>query len=82
MAVHKTPKSESDLILDDKLDLARTLVRLKARKQVRRELNELESGLVDNHAQELQTGQVSEIDFDLKALFRHQLTEGDGPKAA
>lgn len=76
MSVHKTPKSEEDLILQDKLDLARTLTRLKARKQVRRELNGLEAALVENHAKELEAGRVTSLDIDLDALVRPQLDPG------
>ena len=77
MSVHKTPKSEEDLILQDKLDLARTLTRLKARKQVRRELNGLEAALVEAHAKELAAGSVTAIDVDLDALVRPALPEAD-----
>jgi len=76
MSVHKTPKSEEDLILADKLDMLRTLSRLKARKQVRRELNELESAVVEAHAKELQSGEVTGYDIDLGSLFRKALPEG------
>jgi len=77
MSVHKTPKSEEDLILQDKLDLARTLTRLKARKQVRRELNGLEAALVEAHSKELAAGSVTAIDIDLDALVRPQIEQGD-----
>lgn len=77
MGVHRNPKSEEDLILDDKLDMARTLVRLKTRQNARRELNEIEPALVEAHGKELQDGTVSRIDIDTAALFRKSLPEGD-----
>lgn len=77
MGVHRNPKSEEDLILDDKLDLLRTLTTLEGRKRRRRILNDIEPSLVEAHAEELASGTVTAIDFDLAAIFRKQIDPGD-----
>lgn len=69
MGVHRNPKSEEDLILDEKLRLARVLARWTAGNQVAKELNEIEPALVENHAKELQSGRVTRIEIDRTALF-------------
>lgn len=52
MAKHKT---ESDHILDDKLDLARTEIMLEARRWIRRQKSAVVEKLVREHALQLQT---------------------------
>lgn len=74
MGSHRNPKSEEDLILDDKLDFARTIVRLKSRQDVRRLLNELEPALVEAHAKELSSGEVTRFEIEPARLMG---TEGE-----
>lgn len=72
MAARKE-KSEEDLILEDKIDLARTLVRLKARQTIRRELNELESKIVEQHTGEVRARDVTRVTLDPGSVVHQAL---------
>lgn len=68
-------KSEEDLALADKIDLARTIVRYKHRRLAIRELNEAEEAIAKRHKKEVESGSFSEIDLDSIGL-----TSITGPK--
>jgi hypothetical protein len=57
-------KSESELALADKIDLARTLVRYKHRRKTLRELNDVEEAITKTHNTEVSAGSFTEIDLD------------------
>lgn len=57
-------KTSAQLALDEKIDLARTLLRFKARRTAARDLNEVEDLIKKNHDQEVANGSVTQIDLD------------------
>jgi hypothetical protein len=57
-------KTNADLALADKIDLARTLVRFKHRRQSIRELNDVEDAITKRHNAEIADGSFTEIDLD------------------
>lgn len=57
-------KSEADLSKDEKIDLARTLVRFKYRSVSKRELNEIERNINDTHDAEVTSGTWTQLDLD------------------
>lgn len=68
MGMHRNPKSEEDLILDDKLDAARTMIRLRSRQTIRRDLNDIESRIVEAHSKELAAGEVTRLDLNPQSI--------------
>jgi hypothetical protein len=57
-------KTSAQLALDEKIDLARTLLRFKARRQSARDLNVIEDRIKKAHDAEVANGSVSQIDLD------------------
>jgi hypothetical protein len=57
-------KTSAQLALDEKIDLARTLLRFKARRQSARELNDIEDRIKKAHDAEVASGSFSQIDLD------------------
>lgn len=55
-------RSADKVALADKLDVARTLVRLEKRIEARHELNVIEKEIVDRHEADLSDGTVRGID--------------------
>lgn len=55
-------KSPEKISLADKLDVARTLVRLEKRIETRRELNVIEQQIIDRHEADLADGTLRGID--------------------
>ena len=53
------PKDENQLALADKLDVLRTMTRLKARQEVRHALNAAEAELKRAHVEEVSNGSVN-----------------------
>jgi hypothetical protein len=53
------PRTREELAEDHKLDIARTILRLRHRIEVREELNELEASIKRSHAEEVNNGTVS-----------------------
>lgn len=53
------PKTLEDLVLDDKLDIARTIVRLKHRIQIRHELNDADAEIKQSHGRQVNDGSVT-----------------------
>lgn len=58
------PKTDEQLALEEKVDLARTLIRYKGRRQSARELNEIEDAIRKSHEAEVAAGSVSQVDLD------------------
>jgi hypothetical protein len=56
-------KTEADLALAEKIDLARTLMRYKYRREAMRDLNEIEDAIKKTHDAEVAKGEVSSIDL-------------------
>lgn len=67
-------KSEADLSKEEKIDLARTLVRFKKRAEAKRELNEIEKSIIETHDAEVATGTLSTL--DLNSVGADFLTKG------
>lgn len=61
MARRMEGKDENELVLDDKLDVARTITRLRARCETRRELNEIETKIKQEHRKEVDSGRVKRV---------------------
>lgn len=59
MARRMEPKDRDELALDDKLDVARTLVRLKSRMADRHTLNEVTALIRQSHQGEVNRGEVT-----------------------
>ena len=57
-------KSEADLALSEKKDVVRTVLRLKHRLLVARELNDLEDLIEQTHEKEVASGKLTKIDVD------------------
>lgn len=57
-------KTDAQLALDEKIDLARVLVRYKTRRQAARELNEVEDLIKKAHDAEVASGNITQIDLD------------------
>lgn len=57
-------KTDAQLALDEKIDLARTLIRFKTRRQAARELNDVEDLIKKTHDLEVASGTMTEIDLD------------------
>jgi hypothetical protein len=57
-------KSDIDLALEEKLDLARVLIRFKRRRQAARELNDIEAAIKARHDAEVSAGNVTSLDID------------------
>lgn len=53
------PKTSEELALADKLDVARTVTRLRARIDVRHELNDLEAHIKQTHSEQVNKGKVA-----------------------
>ena len=51
-------KSDEDLILDDKLDIARTILSLRKRQELRHEKNRVETLIKQSHREEVNNGKV------------------------
>lgn len=51
-------KTDEDLILDDKLDIARTILQLKKRQELRHEKNRVETIIKQSHRAEVNDGTV------------------------
>lgn len=79
-------KSDAELALAEKIDLARTLVRFKARRQAARELNEAEDLITKQHNKEVADGNYSQIDLDsIGGIFGNrpkELTSGSDTDSA
>ena len=72
-------KSDADLALSDKLDLARTLIRYKARRLAAHELNEVEDAITKRHNAEVASGTVVSIDIEKIGMghLAKELPSGD-----
>lgn len=57
-------KTDEQLALDEKIDLARVMVRYKTRRQAVRELNEVEDLIKKAHDAEVAAGSLTQIDLD------------------
>jgi hypothetical protein len=57
-------KTDAQLALEDKIDLARTLVRFKHRRLSARELAEAEHLIQKRHDAEVAAGNITQIDLD------------------
>lgn len=70
-------KSLDKISLADKLDVARTLVRLEKRIEARRELNIIEQQIIDSHESDLAEGKVRGIEVGgvLPGVLK-ELTDG------
>ncbi len=55
-------KSRDQLILEDKLDANRALIRLKANRWIRRQKNESEYQIRLGHWKQVKSGQVKELE--------------------
>ena len=78
------PKDENELILDDKLDMFRTLNTLKHRQEIRREKNAGEAAIKQSHMEEVNSGEVTqpvipstEEQLALLASKRPAITSGE-----
>lgn len=58
MAPRHEARDENDLALDDKLDLARTLLAWDKRKELRHEKNRVLAAIRQSHAKEVKDGEV------------------------
>lgn len=67
-------KSDAQMALDEKIDLARTLIRYKARRLAARELNEAEDLIKKAHDAEVANGGVTQI--ELEAISFSSLSKG------
>lgn len=83
MARRLEPRDANELALDDKLDVARTLTRLRKRIETRHELNDLEAEIKQAHAKEIENGRVSQpvvpAGEDIRRLYgfgASELSEG------
>lgn len=59
MSRRMEPKDENELALDDKLDVARTLLTLGSRIQLRHTKNEIEAEIKQAHNKEIESGSVN-----------------------
>lgn len=57
-------KTDAQLALEEKIDLARTLIRFKARRKAARELNEVEDLIKKSHDAEVASGSFTQIDLE------------------
>lgn len=57
-------KTDAQLALDEKIDLARTLIRFKTRRLAARELNDVESLIKKAHDLEVASGTMTQIDLE------------------
>lgn len=53
-------KDEDELALDDKLDLARTMLALESRQKLRRSKNAIETVIRQSHREEVNAGEVTQ----------------------
>lgn len=68
-------KTDEQLALDEKIDLARTLIRFRTRRQSARELNDVEDRIKKTHDAEVAAGSITQIDLD--SLGVESLTKED-----
>lgn len=81
------PRDANELALDDKLDVVRTLTRLRSRIEVRHQLNELEAEVKQQHAKEIEDGRITQPVLpsadDIRRLYGFGAAEigSGGPEA-
>lgn len=72
-------KTEEEMALAEKIDLARTLYRYKHRRQMARDLNEVEELIKSRHDAEVAAGSLVQIDIDSLGVghIAKELPSGD-----